>query len=135
VIYYGVEALRLPKQEGRKRSSGLDPRLAEIRSGRLNQKLDMLERYGIDGLPPKLVAGPLGGHRHIYKLRIDGSVAMRPMLCKGPIDMNREFTLLLGATERDRVLDPMDAPRRAEQRRTEIIANPTRRCNHERVAK
>jgi len=102
---------------------------------RLNQKLDMLERYGIDGLPPKLVAGPLGGHRHIYKLRIDGSVAMRPMLCKGPIDMNREFTLLLGATERDRVLDPMDAPRRAEQRRTEIIANPTRRCNHERVAK
>ncbi len=98
---------------------------------KLNQKLDMLRRE--PELPPQLLAGPLEG-KPIYKLRIKGRVALRPMLCKGPIDNDSEFTLLMGATERDRVLVPEDAVDQAANRRAEVIANPTRRRTpHERV--
>lgn len=98
---------------------------------KLNQKLDMLRRE--PELPPQLLAGPLEGEP-IYKLRINGRVALRPMLCKGPINNGSEFTLLMGATERDRVLIPVDAVEQAANRRTEVIANPgRRRTPHERV--
>jgi hypothetical protein len=48
---------------------------------KLNRKLDMLRTE--PELPPQLLAGPLEG-KPIYKLRINGRVALRPMLCKGP---------------------------------------------------
>jgi hypothetical protein len=98
---------------------------------KLNQKLDMLRRE--PELPPQLLAGPLEG-KPIYKLRINGRVALRPMLCKGPINNDSEFTLLMGATEKDRVLNPVDAVDQAANRRAEVIANPgRRRIPHERV--
>ena len=98
---------------------------------RLNQKLDMLKRE--PDLPPQLLAGPLDG-RPIYKLRINGRVALRPMLCRGPINNESEFTLLLGAVEQDRELVPLDAVDRAASRRREVITNPKkRRTKHERV--
>ena len=98
---------------------------------KLNQKLDMLRRE--PELPPQLLAGPLEG-KPIYKLRINGRVALRPMLCKGPINNDSEFTILMGATEKDRVLIPADAVDQAANRRTEVIANPgRRRTPHERV--
>ena len=98
---------------------------------KLNQKLDMLRRE--PELPPQLLAGPLEG-KPIYKLRINGRVALRPMLCKGPINNDSEFTLLMGATEKDRVLIPGDAIDQAADRRAEVIANPgRRRTPHERV--
>jgi hypothetical protein len=98
---------------------------------KLNQKLDMLMRD--PELPPKLLAGPLEG-TPIYKIRINGRVALRPMLCKGPIHNDSEFTLLFGATEQNRVLVPADAIARAAAIRAGIIANPNRRRTpHERV--
>ena len=97
---------------------------------RLSAKLRMLETAGPE-LPPQLLAGPIKGH--IYKLRINGQVALRPLLCKGPINNDEEFTLLMGAIERDRKLEPRNAPDIAERRRQEILNNPTRRCNHVRV--
>jgi hypothetical protein len=100
---------------------------------RLNSKLDMLGKEPT--LPPQLLAGPLEGVP-IYKLRINGRVALRPMLCKGPVDKDGEFTLLFGAFERDRKLVPRDAVSQAEARRQNVIANAKqRRCPHERVAK
>jgi hypothetical protein len=100
---------------------------------KLNQKLDMLRKE--PRLPPGLLAGPLEG-RPIYKLRINGQVAFRPMLCKGPIDNDKEFTLLLGAHEQNRVLVPEDAVARAAIRRGEVIADPERRRRlHERVTR
>jgi hypothetical protein len=100
---------------------------------RLNSKLDILRRE--PSLPPQLLAGPLDG-TPIYKLRINGRVALRPMLCKGPVNNDAEFTLLLGAEERDRRLVPLDAVSRAEQRRQRVIGNPQeRRCDHERVTR
>jgi len=97
---------------------------------KLNQKLDMLTQYG-PNLPPRLLAGPI--FSHIYKLKVKGNVQLRPMLCKGPIDNEKEFTLLLGAIEVGDNLIPNDAPQRALYNRAEIINNKERRCEHERI--
>jgi hypothetical protein len=103
--------------------------------GQLNQKIDMLERHGPE-LPPKLLAGPIKSKRnkklvsHIYKLIIHGDRMLRPMLCKGPIDVPSEFTMLLGAIEVGRVLDTDSAD--AETIRLSIIGNHELRKNHER---
>ena len=98
---------------------------------KLNSKLDLLEQYGPD-LPPGLLSDT--NLPHIKKLRINGPVALRPLLCRGPIDVHGEFTLILGATERDRQIEPLDAEERAEGYKNQISANPgERRCFHERV--
>lgn len=95
----------------------------------LNQKLDLLEQLGLE-LPPGLLAGPIDGH--IYKLRIRAQrVQLRPLLCRGPLQNNSEFTLLCGATERDDELVPMNIVQRAEQHRQMILAEPQRRQLHE----
>jgi hypothetical protein len=102
--------------------------------GQLVQKMDMLAMHGMD-LPPGLLAGPIKSKRepkkqsHIYKLIIHGQRMLRPMLCRGPVDMDGEFTMLIGAIEKDGVLD-VDAIH-AEARRQEIISDPvnSRRLN------
>src|ERR1700693_2475607 len=92
--------------------------------GQLVQKMDMLAMHGMD-LPPGLLAGPIPSkvrrdkfQSHIYKLIIHGQRMLRPMLCRGPIDNNSEFTILIGAIEVGGVLN-VD-PTEAEARRQEI---------------
>jgi hypothetical protein len=100
---------------------------------KLNQKLRMLEKAG-PKLPPQLLAGPIKHYAHIYKMRINGEVALRPLLCKGPIHNDEEFTLLKGAIEKGSKWDPSNAPAIAVERRQDVIVNPShRRCNHVRV--
>jgi hypothetical protein len=95
--------------------------------GQLNQKLDMLAVAG-PSLPPKLLAGPI--YKHIYKLIVHGDRMLRPFLCKGPIEMATEYTLLLGAIEANSKLDRH--PSEAESNRETLISDPRRRCHHER---
>jgi hypothetical protein len=98
---------------------------------KLNAKLDMLRRE--PELPPNLLAGPIDG-LPIYKIRVNGQVALRPMLCKGPVNNEKEFTLLFGAKEQNRVLVPSDAVIQAAARRVEVKSFPAkRRVDHERV--
>lgn len=98
--------------------------------GQMNLKLDMVQKYGAEVSSNVL----LRVSEHIYKLKAKTKQKqLRPMLCKGPIDDAREFTLLVGAVEISWKLDPSDAVERAEARRLEIIADPTKRCPHERV--
>ena len=110
-------------------------RITKRDRGQLNQKLDMLAQHGM-GLPPKLLAGPLNSKRkklrqkNIYKLIIHGDKMLRPMLCRGPISNDEEFTLLLGAIESNWELDR--DPIEAEAIRELVIAQPTRRRDHER---
>ncbi len=95
----------------------------------LQQKLDMLEIAG-PNLPAGLLAGPFD--RHLYKLRINAQgVQLRPILCRGPIDPDAEFTLLLGARERGDRWNPRDAPQRATTNRQIILDHPDRRRPHE----
>lgn len=85
--------------------------------------------------PPQL-AHPIRDWRHIFHLVINGEIAFRPMFCRGPINPQREFTFLFGATEKDRKkYVPNDAPSRAEQNRKDLISNPQHRCKHERFGK
>lgn len=100
--------------------------------GKLNAKLKMLEDHGL-GLLPQILAGPLRGYPHIYKLKINGRVALRPLLCKGHIDNDSEFTLLKGAFEVGGEWDPRTAPSEAVTRRDEGLADATRRCPHVKV--
>ena len=97
---------------------------------RLNSKLDMLMRTGPD-LAPRLLSDTTD--RSIKKIRVNGNVALRPMLCRGPINNDLEYTLLIGATEKDRKRKPRNAIEQAGERRTIIINDPTRRINQERV--
>ena len=61
-----------------------------------------------------------------------GQVQLRPMVCKGPFDMSKEFTLLHGAIEKDKKLIPEDVKSRAQSNRTILIGSPMRR-RHEGV--
>src|SRR6202171_999033 len=79
---------------------------------KLNRKLEMLEKE--PELPPGLLVGPLKGFPHLYLLKIKGDVQVRPFLCKGPVNKKREFTLLLGAFEKDWKYIPSNAWRLAE---------------------
>jgi len=107
-------------------------RLQKVHRIKLRAKLDLLIKAGPD-LPPKLLAGPI--FDHVYKLRIETkNVQLRPILCKGPINNDEEFTLLLGAFEIGGEYDPKDAESIAAQRRMEVISDHNnRRCKHERV--
>ena len=99
---------------------------------KLDQKIDMLAQAG-PNLPPGLLSG-VPKYGHIRKLRVRGSVQLRPLLCFGPFDMNEEFTFLLGAVERDWKLRPHNAIERANENREELIAAPTRREEHESLS-
>jgi hypothetical protein len=99
--------------------------------GRLDSKIDMLERVG-DDLPPGLLQNTRCNH--ILELAANGQVAIRAMLCRGPITMQNEFTFLFGATERDRKYVPRDAPQKADKNRSDLISTK-RRCKHARFQK
>jgi hypothetical protein len=98
---------------------------------KLNAKLDMLALHGHELFPNVLTDTPTAG---IQKLRVKGKVQLRPMLCKGPIDNNKEYSLLIGVMERDSKFVPDKADQTANQRKQTIINNPKRRCPHERIS-
>lgn len=103
-----------------------------VQRGKLNAKLDMLEMLG-DGLLPVTLTGT--DTPGILKLRIKGNVQLRPMLCKGPVDVDEEFSLLVGAIEVDSKLKPLNADVIADGRKKEIRRYPdNRRVKHERVS-
>ncbi|TAL13957.1 hypothetical protein EPN95_04690 [Patescibacteria group bacterium] len=95
---------------------------------KLKAKLLTLEKSGPD-LSPGLLAGTK--LPHIDKIKVHGSVQPRLLLCRGPIDLHQEFTLLLGVTERDGKL-PKNAEQTAEDHRQEVLRDPSlRRTIHE----
>jgi hypothetical protein len=105
--------------------------LQKPQRAKLNAKLDMLQIMGMDLLPEALTGTNTPG---ILKIRAKGNVQLRPMLCKGPIDNESEFTLLIGAIERGSCLMPDKADEKAHERKEIIKNDPNRRCPHERVS-
>lgn len=97
---------------------------------KLDQKLDMLHMHGGDLFPNTLSATNEPG---ILKLRIHGNVQLRPLLCRGPVQIDKEFTLLLGAKEVGSVLRPKNAEQTAVLRKGEVTLDPAnRRVRNER---
>jgi len=111
--------------------------LQKDQRAKLNAKLDMLARVGMV-LQGGILAGPLpndsGNATPIYKLKIRGNVQLRPMLCRGPIENNGEFTLLLGTIEVGNQLVPINAVSIAAEKREQILRDGHRRCPHERTS-
>ncbi|MEI9969484.1 MAG: hypothetical protein WDM87_13005 [Terracidiphilus sp.] len=95
--------------------------------GALDSKLNMLAVSGTT-LPPRLLAGPIKKTKHIYKLIIHADVMLRPMLCKGPFEMDSECTLLIGAKEIQWKLIP--GPEKAVENRNILLNDKTRRKAH-----
>jgi hypothetical protein len=110
-----------------------DARLTTRDRAVLNQKLERLRQMDFDlAIGTKLLVGPIEKQRHIYKLVIHGDVMLRPLLCRGPIDPETEYTLLLDGIEKGWKL-PSGAPLQAEENRLTVLSNPSRRVPHERI--
>jgi len=103
----------------------------------LNQKLDMLERIGFEtAYHLAFLAGSSGEFNQIFKLIVKSQRMLRPMLCRGPADIQTEVTLLCGAIEKDFELVPPTAAELADRHQRKLMAaggaELKRRVNHER---
>jgi len=108
-----------------------DDKLTKRDRAALNQKIARLAQMDYHlAVQTKLLAGPI--HKHVYKLVIHGDVMLRPMLCRGPLDNDREYTFLLGAVERGGKL-PAGSKEIAEQHRKVVLDDNSRRCLHSRI--
>lgn len=98
---------------------------------KLNQKLDMLSMSGEELFPHVLTDAGAPG---ILKIRVQGGVKLRPLLCRGPVAVGREYTILMGAKEVGDKWSPSGAPEKAGQMKQELLADINgRRVKHERV--
>jgi len=78
-------------------------------------KIDTLEKSGPGMVPGFISDTPVANN--IYKMKIKGNKGMkqlRPMCCRGPFGAN-EYTILVGAIEKDRKLIPANAKQRAQE--------------------
>lgn len=97
------------------------------RRGKLESKLDVLRKQGMD--VPKDLLPYLGND--IYKLKVQGSPQLRPLLCRGLYNKElKEFTILIGAIEENDEFRPKDAIDQARDRLSELLENPNQRCEH-----
>lgn len=108
-----------------------DDRLSKRARAALNQKLDRLTQVDFElAIGTKLLAGPV--YKHVYKMVIHADVMLRPLLCRGPINNESEYTLLRGAVEIGGKL-PSGCREEAEANRGIVLQSPSRRCFHERI--
>jgi hypothetical protein len=103
--------------------------LQKSERAKLDFKVDALALHGTH-LIPNMVAPT--GVPSIFKLKVQGKVKLRPMLCQGPGD-SESFTFLLGAKEIQFEYEPSKADETAAAYRKDLIANPNRRELHERT--
>jgi hypothetical protein len=105
--------------------------LQKPQRAKLNEKLDKLAQHGDDLHPNMLTDTSVPG---IQKLRVKGNVQLRPLLCKGPVNIHSEYTLLMGAKEVGDKWLPKNAPTTADGKKSAVVANSTKRRKlHERV--
>lgn len=106
--------------------------LEKPQRARLNEMLDKLAMHG-DSLHPSMMAG--SGVAGVSKLRVKGPVQLRPLLCKGPIDIAGEYTLLKGAKEVGDKWKPENAREIARAHKEKVKRDAEqRRKDHERVS-
>lgn len=106
-------------------------RLQKVDLAKINARLTLLANQG-DHLYPSILT-PAVRSAHVKELVVNGKVAIRLLLCKGPINHRNEFTILMGAFEKDRAYVPKNAVQKAEERREIVITDPSRRIEHEHV--
>jgi phage-related protein len=99
------------------------------RRGKFEEKLDTLRKHGTD--VPKDLLPYLGDG--IYKLKVQGKPQLRPLLCLGVKNKDKEFTILIGVIEENDKFVPKDAIDQARERLAQLLENPDQRCEHEEV--
>jgi hypothetical protein len=98
-------------------------------------KIDTLVEAGPEMVPGFISETPVA--KGVYKMKIKGNKGMkqlRPMCCRGPFGPN-EYTILIGAIEKDGKLIPKDAKERAQRNLEELRADPTRRIDERLITK
>ena len=106
--------------------------LQKAERGKLREKIDKLAMHG-DALHPHMLSD--SGVAGIQKLRVQGGVKLRPLLCKGPVALHTEYTLLMGAKEIGSKWSPKDAPSTANQNKKAVALDAiARRKKHERIS-
>ena len=98
----------------------------------LNLRFKRIRQVDFNLAQGSLINGPI--HKHVYKCVIHADVMLRPMLCRGPLKIEEEYTLLLGAIEKDRKL-PKGSKEQAEMNRETLVRYPTKRRPHESISK
>jgi hypothetical protein len=109
-----------------------DEKVSSSQIAVFQEKIDTLERSGPGMVPGFITDTPVVAD--IYKMKVKGNKGMkqlRPMCCRGPFGPN-EYTILVGAVEKDRELIPSDAKKRAQTNLKELKLDPSRRV-HERL--
>lgn len=104
-------------------------RLQPPQRAALDVKVDLVRKAG--QLPPNLLRGPVSyrgrSYPHTWKLTVNaGGIAMRPLVCPGPIADDEEWTILVAVVEVGNRY-PDGVFEQAENRRDEILAEPSRR--------
>jgi hypothetical protein len=107
-----------------------EERISSSQRATFQAKIDIFERAGPDMSPGFITTTPIAAD--IYKMKVKGQVQLRPMACKGPVDLDREYTILLGWIERDNRRVPNEVKAKAQQNRVILLSNPNRR-RHERI--
>lgn len=118
--------------QGRNEFKVWSSRLQKTELAKLNERINKLEIYGESLYPDLPTDSEIPG---ILKIRITAArVQLRPLLCRGPVNVGKEYTFLFGAKEKGSKWLPPNAPATAQQNRTIITASPqARRTKHERV--
>lgn len=96
---------------------------------KMKVKVDLIRRLGTD-VSNEILADIGQG---FYKLKVKGKPQLRPLLCRGVVDKNSEFTFLIGAIEDNNDFKPKDAVEQAGKRYAELLENPSQRCEHEEI--
>ena len=96
---------------------------------RLIARIDVLQENGFDILGTNMLTDT--AVPQIKELRVNGRVAVRLLLCRGPGDPETEATLLYGAFERDNRYVPQNALDIADRRRVEVGRHPGRRVERQ----
>jgi hypothetical protein len=131
-VYFYLEGLRRDHSiRGWLDSEGI----SKAQVAAFQDKIDTLEEGGPTMVPGFITETPVA--HDIYKMKIKGNKGMkqlRPMCCRGPFGPN-EYTILVGAIEKDGKLVPNDAKKRAEDNLKALKADPSRRTNERLIAK
>lgn len=100
---------------------------------KLKHRLDMLEEHGED-LWPHILAGT--AIASIFKMKVQGPVKLRPLLCRGPVPGEaKTYTMLAGAKEVGSQWQPASILNTARDRRIAVMAAPlNRRVAHAKPA-
>jgi hypothetical protein len=131
-VRYALFDFSTPRQESIISNWAKAEKLSKTDRAKLNQRLDRLKQIDFDlAIGSRLLNGPL--KKEIYKLIAHGQVMMRPMLCRGPFDKDKEYTLLVGAIERNFKLEPSTCLSEAATNREILVNDKSRRVSHVRL--